>query len=283
MIRIRRAVQEDIPEITDLIRDGFQSNYVDRALEDFGQRTRDGTIISFVAVEAGVVVGHAGIKFREEGRVSFGSLVVKPDYQRRGIGLELVKARLEYLREERFTGTVFSDAVASHTSAQKVLYRSGFRPTDMRFDLTLPTVGFFYLFPRNKTQTVTTIYVPREYEGITAAILGQFCEINFDRTARTRTGDYLDRYVRNEEHFHNPNSGWRIPLDIESAPADIVYLLEHDNRHMCVGFKPFVEGDEVRVYAHMAKLPTRVYKKEDIKVIPEVRDLFEFVWNQFQK
>ena len=282
-MEIRRAQQEDIPFIVDLIRNGFGSDYVNRAVADFEQRTQEGNIDSFVAVIGDKVVGHAAIKHRKIDRVSFGALVVDSDHRRYGVGSELVKARLDHLRKEGFVGTVFSDAVADHTGAQKLLYKNGFRPTDMRFDITLPTVGFFYLFPKVKTQAPTTIYVPEAYKEIVAAVLGQFCELRFGRTTRNRTGNYLDKYVGNEDHFHNPNSGWRIPLDTESAPADITYLLEHENRHICVGFKPFVEGDRVRLYAHMAKPPTKEYKKEDIKVIPEVEDLFEFVLAQFER
>lgn len=284
-ISVRGASLNDLSEIELLLKKGFSPEYVNHVMIQVTERMKNKTIDSFLAIYQSKAVGYVAVKHIKNNLVSFGPIVVDPDYRGMGIGLFLGETMMPHLEQSHFSGTAYSDTVVNHTNAQRILWNLGFRPASFRLEFTyMKTCGFYRLFQGTTQKQKIVMYLPEEYKQLAEHALGEFCLpeiLHPERTEPSRT--LLETYVANTEHFDDPMNGWRVPLEEETCAADIAYLRQHKNRHYCAGFKPFIEDDKLKVYAYMGKIPKKVLDAESIKVIPEAHDLFQFVWKQYEQ
>jgi predicted N-acetyltransferase YhbS len=286
-MQIRLATEADIPAITDLLGDSELFQDEDKGMVDVTTKLREGAAHCFLAIEDGKIVGHASIKyFNKHGTfvpyapmAYLSALVVDPAYQRRGFGDALTIARLEHLESTGFEGTIASDAVTNHTGAQKILYKHSFHPVSVRFDRKHPHIGFYKLVGLD--HPTAEIYVPGDLRETVQGILSPVCEIGFAETGRGTIDETCQELYVDKEQFDNSTRGWRLDMTAEASSPTIDFLRHHPSRpHYCAGFKPFVEGSQLGVYAHMAKIPSQQFDRDLIKVIPEAEELFDFVWDQ---
>lgn len=98
MIEIREELATDIPAIREVNRQAFAQEQEGRIVDAL--RSNGAALVSLVAVVNGEVVGHimySPASVREVSGAGLGPMAVLPEYQRQGIGSQLVEAGNEKL------------------------------------------------------------------------------------------------------------------------------------------------------------------------------------------
>ncbi len=135
MTTIRKATLHDVEGI----RGVFEAEYGDQYpylqyydKEELNRLVYDSGSIMFVAVddESGRVAGTASVVFsiaaQNDLAGEFGRLVVHPDFRGRGIGKQLMQARIDHVESRLHVGIV--DNRTSHTFSQQISAKFGFVP-----------------------------------------------------------------------------------------------------------------------------------------------------------
>ena len=135
MITVREARLDDVEGIRDVFQSEYAKHYAYPQYYDTDALTRlvytDGTVL-LVAVdsESKRVAGTASVVFSvgayNDLVGEFGRLVVHPDFRGRGIGKQLMKARIDRVRPRLHIGIV--ENRTAHTFSQRISERFGFVP-----------------------------------------------------------------------------------------------------------------------------------------------------------
>lgn len=99
MIEIREELTTDIPAIRDVNQQAFAQDQEGRIVDTL--RSNGAALLSLVAVANGEVVGHIMYSPASVGQVmgaALGPMAVLPEYQRQGIGSQLVEAGNQKLK-----------------------------------------------------------------------------------------------------------------------------------------------------------------------------------------
>jgi CRP/FNR family cyclic AMP-dependent transcriptional regulator len=135
MIEIREANLQDVEQIRDLFQVSYGETYFYPQYYDIEELSRlvfDNDTIFLVAIDTDkqVVAGTASVVFSVSAYNDlvgeFGRLVVRPDFRKRGIGKQLMNARIERVRSRIHVGVV--ENRATHTFSQRISTGSGFVP-----------------------------------------------------------------------------------------------------------------------------------------------------------
>jgi predicted N-acetyltransferase YhbS len=287
-MQIRLATEADFDELINFLDNSELFRDEKRGLDELKERFPRGEIDCFIAIEDGKIVGHSSINYLDQHRtvppyepmVYLSTMVVDPNYRKRGIAHALSDAYLSHLEQSGFQGTVAGDALTWYSTPQKTLIQAGFHPVSVRLDKQKPHIGFYRLFGLENEEAM--LYVPDDLREPVKSIISPLCTIEFGERGRGTIDETCqDLYVDNPSLFDNPEMGWRLDLTSEAAAATIDFLRHHpSNPHYCAGFKPFIDGDRFGVYVHMDKLSSQQFDRDAIKVIPEAQELFDFVWDQ---
>ncbi len=133
MADVRTAEERDAPGIRDVLRSVYGLDYAYPEYYDLTFLKKlifsDNALV-LVATEGGTVVGTASV-VQESGAYTdlvgeFGRLAVLPDFQGRGIGNQLMEARLERVGDQLHVGFMVARTV--HPRAQTIAVKHGFAP-----------------------------------------------------------------------------------------------------------------------------------------------------------
>ena len=132
-VQVRVIREADLPAVRDLFYRCYGESYPYKEFysDDWLKRSiYQDSYRSLLAEIDGQVVGTASIYF-EVGAFAdlcgeFGRLAVDPDYRRRGVGLALMKARLEFAEKRLHFG--LAECRTAHTAAQRISHHHDFQP-----------------------------------------------------------------------------------------------------------------------------------------------------------
>lgn len=97
---LRKEEKKDFDEIRNINNICFNGDYESRLIENLRQGSN--FILSLVAKDNGKIVGHimySRIKIGDINSVALAPMCVIPEYQKKGIGTDLIKESFKYLKE----------------------------------------------------------------------------------------------------------------------------------------------------------------------------------------
>jgi len=110
-------------------------------LSDLANSMRDKRTMTEILEDDGVLVGYLWVTFNDvEGYditiASIMDMAVAPDYQRRGIGLKMMR-HIEETARERGATLLRSDTGTENTASQKLHEKAGFKPYRIHYEKVL--------------------------------------------------------------------------------------------------------------------------------------------------
>ncbi len=276
----RTPTEADTERILELFFGAYPTMAFEKAKENIKSRLLNSK--SFICQDGEKIVGHISQRQSQtEGDLCF--LLVDPDYRKLGIGRQLMhNSTAEFEDTEKL---VHGYPVTQHSHSQRICLREGYSPTKLELiierDLGAGQRESFVHFARlYRRKTAFSAYLPAQHHEIASYILTPFCDLEIQQNLETISEEMQNALIK-ELQLRLESDVFSISLTSPFAPFGIIYLKTHG--FYCAGFSPQIDKEgNLTFVANMGKIPQQEIAKGKIQVIPEVRPLFDFVWQQYE-
>lgn len=244
--------------------------------------------VGFVAEENGQLLGHAASIKTNLYSIELRDLFVAQTARGKGIANSLADARMDYLAD--FQGIIMTHAITSVPQSQRINYSRGLVPVGLHIRvtsnyneehgqddsaITMIQYRIPQLHPPHK------LYVPPSFRDFTKATFHRVFEgydplVILDAEETIPSQKFLEGYAEYPRRngmtlsFHDPNAG-----------AHIAYL--QDAGFYFSEFVFPIKDDRIYIAAHFRKKPEATILREHLHIIPEAREITDFVWEQYHK